>query len=341
MAEIKPSYDTERTDLAEVIPLDSPFGMYIEPTRLCNFKCFYCMHATRGQIGGELEKTGFKIENMKMRLFDKLVKDIMDFPTQPKRICFSGLGEPLMNNDLPVMIKKLRTAGFTGRLDLLTNGVLLTKEMSNRLIEAGINRVQVSLQGLNDRKYKEVCGTKIDFKKLVDNLKYFYEHKGENMTLFIKIIDSLLDGKEDENDFREIFSNICDTIFIEHLVVMQKQMGDHGGKTDHFRNLNGEKVTERKVCSIMFYFLQINIDGETFPCSTPGLPNSFSMGNVLGKTLDEIWNNEKRHELMIKNLKDGYKSFKECSECSSVVCITDEKEFLDDKVNFVLDKLKI
>lgn len=340
MAEIRPSYDTKRTNLAEVIPLDSPFGMYIEPTRLCNFKCFYCLHATRGKVGGELEKTGFKIENMQMALFDKLVIDIMNFPTQPKRICFSGLGDPLMNNDLPVMIKKLRAAGFNGRLDVLTNGVLLTNEMSNRLIEAGINRVQISVQGLNDEKYKDVCNMKVDFTKLVDNLKYFYAHKRENATLFVKIIDSLLEDKEDEEKFHRIFSNICDTIFIEHLVVMQQQMGDHGGQTDHAKNLNGEIVIDRKVCSIMFYFLQVNIDGETFPCSTPGLPNSFSMGNANEKSLVEIWNDEKRHNMMIKNLKDGYKSFNACAECSSVVCIADKNEFLDDQAENVLKKLE-
>lgn len=340
MAEIKPSYDTKRTNLAEVIPLDSPFGMYIEPTRLCNFKCFYCMHATRGEVDGALKKTGFKIENMRMELFDKLVINIMNFPTQPKRICFSGLGDPLMNKDLPVMIKKLRCAGFNGRLDVLTNGDLLTNEMSNRLIEAGINRLQISIQGLNDDKYREICKTKVDFKKLVDNLKYFYQAKGENVTLFIKTIDSLLEDKEDEKKFHEVFSSICDTIFIEHLVIMQQQMGNHGGQADHIKNLNGEYVIPKKICSIMFYFLQVNIDGETFPCSTPGLPNSFSMGNANEKTLVEIWNDKKRYDLMIKNLKDGYKAFNECAECSSVVCIADKNEFLDDKADIVLKKLE-
>ena len=33
MAEIKPSYDTKRQKLSEVIPLDSPLSMYVEPTR--------------------------------------------------------------------------------------------------------------------------------------------------------------------------------------------------------------------------------------------------------------------------------------------------------------------
>ena len=59
MAEVKSSVDTNRQKIADIVPLDGPLSMYIEPTRACNFKCFYCMHSTRGVAGGELEKMGF------------------------------------------------------------------------------------------------------------------------------------------------------------------------------------------------------------------------------------------------------------------------------------------
>ena len=111
MAEVKPSYDTKRQRLSEVIPLDSPLSMYVEPTRTCNFKCFYCMHSTRGEQGGVLEKTGFRLAHMDLEFYEKLVREIMAFPTAVKRVCFSGLGEPLMNPQLPAMIRMLRQAG--------------------------------------------------------------------------------------------------------------------------------------------------------------------------------------------------------------------------------------
>lgn len=329
MAEIKPSYDTNRQKLADIIPLEAPFGMYIEPTRKCNFKCFYCMHSTRNIVGGELEQTGFAIENMSDELYDKLVADIMSMPELPKRICFSGLGDPLMNPKIPEMVKKLRDVGFKGRVDLLTNGALLTPRISDALIAAGLSRIQISIQGLDSQAYQEVCGVPVDISRLVENLKYFYEHK-QDTTIFIKIIDSLLKNKAEEEKFFAIFSSICDTIFIEHLVIMQQQMGDHGGKVDATKNLNGEEVAPRLVCGVMFYFLQVNIDGETFPCSTPGLPNSFSMGNAYQKTLSEIWQDLPRNQLMRTNLIDGYRKIPTCSTCSSVICIAQDEEYLDD-----------
>jgi radical SAM protein with 4Fe4S-binding SPASM domain len=163
----------------------------------------------------------------------------------------------------------------------------------------------------------------------VENIEYLYKHK-KNTEIYIKIIDANLKDESEKELFFKMFSPICDTIHVEHLVVMEKQMGDHGGKTDRTLNLNNEPFEPRDVCGIMFYFLQVNIDGDTYPCSTPGLPTSFSMGNVKEKTLQEIWNDNKRNEMLRANLINGYRSFSACSECSSVICITDPAEYLDD-----------
>lgn len=329
MAEVKSSVDKNRIILREVVPLDSPLSMYIEPTRICNFKCFYCMHSTRGCTNGKLEQTGFELRHIDMQLYEKLIKDIMSFPTIPKRICFSGLGEPLTNKRLPDMIRRLRQEGFTGRIDVISNGSLLTPKMSDELIEAGISRIQISIQGLTTEKYQEICQVPVDIEQLRANIRYFYEHKGSAI-IYVKIIDSILENEEEEKLFFQLFGDFCDTIYIEHLVIMEQQMGNHGRDIDSTRNLMGELVEKRFVCGVMFYFLQINIDGETFPCSTPGLPNSFSMGSAKEKTLVEIWNDKKRNHLIRRNLIEGYTSIPACKTCSSCIAIADKSEYLDD-----------
>jgi MoaA/NifB/PqqE/SkfB family radical SAM enzyme len=329
MAKVKPSYDTNRQRLRDTVPYDGPLSMYVEATRCCNLKCFYCMHATRGVPGGALEKTGFKIAHMDMGLWDKVVSDIMQFPSQPKRVCFSGLGEPLTNPRLPEMARMLRRAGFTERIDVITNGVLLTPQVADDLIDAGFNRIQISVQGLTGEKYKKISGVEIDMDAYVQNIEYLYKNK-KGATVFVKIIDANLDGEEEKQRFFDMLSGICDTIFVEHLVVMQQQMGDHGGRADVTRNLNNEIVEKRIVCGPMFYFLQVNVDGDTHPCSTPGLPSGFSMGNVHEQSLLQIWNGDKRNAMIRTNLEQGYAVIAACTECSSCVAIFDDTEYLDD-----------
>lgn len=341
MAQITTSLDPNRAKLSEVIPLDSPFAMYIEPTRTCNFKCFYCMHSTRGDRDGILEKAGFRLGHIDMGLYQKVVQEIVAFPTEIKRITFSGLGEPLMNPRLPEMIQMLRTAGFQGRIDVITNGSLLTHEFSNALIIAGMNRLQVSIQGLDRQQYLDNCGVAVDLDALKAELAYFHERSaGTAATLYIKIIDSMLRNEKDKEYFFQMFDDICDTMWVEHLVVLEKQMGDHGGRVDKSKNLPGDCKKKRVVCPVMFYYLQVTIDGLVLPCPIPGLPNSLQLGDVNVNSLQEIWNGNQRNELLRRNLQYGYASNPSCGkECSGSYCITDSSEDLDDCREELLERI--
>ncbi|BBB90415.1 MAG TPA: radical SAM protein [Methylomusa anaerophila] len=328
-AEVKPSYDTNRQRLANLIPLNTPFTIFIEPTRYCNFKCFYCLHTTRGDENGEFAKTGYQIKNMDFAMYEKILEQFMLFPEHPKRLVFSGLGEPLMNPELPKMIGRARDSGMAQRLDILTNASLLSPAISDQLIAAGTTRIQISLQGLDSQKYKEVSGTKVDFDTIYENLTYLYTHK-RNCLIFIKIIDSLLDGEKDKYKFYKLFGNISDQMFIEHLITLQQQMGDHGGKADNSRNLNNEDVIYRHVCPVIFYMLQIDADGNVFPCPVGGLPEKFAMGNINEESIVQIWHGRRRKNLIRSHLMLNRRKISVCATCSACNCVLDANEYLDD-----------
>jgi len=102
----------------------------------------------------------------------------------------------------------------------------------------------------------------------LESLTYLFEHK-KNMEIFIKIINANLRDKAEEEEFFKMFSPVCDTIFVEQLIIMERQMGDHNGKVNPLLNLNCEPFELREVCGVMFYSLQITIDGNTYPCPIP------------------------------------------------------------------------
>lgn len=329
-AEIKPNYDSNRKKLADIIPLAHPFTVYIEQTRYCNFKCFYCIHSTRDAIGGELEKLGHAIKHMEFGMFEKIIEQLAEFPKGIKRIVFSGLGEPLMNPRLPEMVKQAVDAAIADRVEIITNGVLLTPELSDKLIDAGITNINISIQGVNAEQYRETCGMKIDFNTFVNNLTYLYNHR-KKVQIYIKAIDATLKGKEDEKAFFDIFGNIADKIYIEHLIVMQQQMDGLKGVVDGTRNFYNEELDiDRKVCAQSFYFLQIGCDYDTFPCPVPGLPKTLSMGNMKNKTLLEIWNGDKRKKLLRTMLERRKDSIPECNNCTCFNAINNPMENLDE-----------
>ena len=337
MAEIKPNYDTKRKKLAEVIPLAAPFTVYIEQTKYCNFKCFYCIHSTRDEADGEFRALGHCMQHMDEVFFEKIIRELKEFPQDGiKRIVFSGLGEPLMNPRLPEYVRMVVEAGIAGRVEIITNGLLLTPEKSRALVAAGITNINISVQGLDAAGYEETCGIRIDFEHYLENLKYLYEHKGK-VQIYIKAIDATLGTKENEEKFFEIFSPFADRIYIEHLVVMQQQMDGLREIVDGTKNFYGEELdVNRKVCAQSFYFMQIGCEGDIFPCPVPGLGKNLSMGNAKEHTLTEIWNGSRRRGFLRKMLKKEKDQIPDCATCTCFNAINNLMEQLDDDAERLL-----
>lgn len=336
-AEIKPNYDTNRKKLADIIPLPQPFTVYIEQTRHCNLKCFYCIHSTRNIPDGEFASLGYAIKHMEFDMYERIIKQLSKFPKGIKRIVFSGLGEPLMNPRLPEMIKIAVDAHIADRVEVITNGLLITPELSDKLIEAGLTNINISIQGVSAEQYEETCGMRINFEQFIDNLAYLFHHR-KNTQIYIKAIDATLKTKEDENRFYEIFGNIADRIYVEHLIVMQQQMDGLKPVVDGTKNFYNEELNvSRKVCAQSFYFLQIGCDYDTFPCPVPGLGKGLSMGNIKDSTLLEIWNGPKRKKLLRTMLQLEKDSIPECNNCTCFNAINNPLEDLDAEANRLLN----
>ncbi len=337
-AEHKANVDNKRTALADVIPLAKPFTVYIEVTRFCNLKCFYCLISTQNKEDGAMNKLGLHTKHMDMEWFPELVENLKAFPQGIKRVVFSGLGEPLMNPNLPGMIRMVADAGIADRIEVITNGLLITPQKADELIKSGLTNINISIQGTDSEQYDETCDKTIDFQKFVENLTYLYQNRG-NIKIYIKAIDATLKRDQDRERFFSIFGNIADRIFIEHLVVMQQQMDDLKQIVDHTKTFYNEELDQdRKVCGQSFYFLQIGCDFDIFPCPVPGLPRTLSMGNMKEQSLVDIWNGPKRKQHLITMLELKKDTIPECKGCTCFNAINDPLENLDKDADRLLQR---
>lgn len=322
-AKVKGGYDHKRQILADIAPLDAPFTIFLAATQKCNFKCTYCTHGQKGKDGIHIHMT--HLEDV---LFEKIVAQLQELHGI-KRVLFTGLGEPLANPKLPDMVRKLKDAKVAERVEIVSNGSLLTPEISDQLIDAGLDLMRISLQGLSAKKYEEIAGIKLDFHKFFENLRYFNEHKGD-CGLYIKIMDACLDDPSDEQKFYDMFGDICDQMFVESIVKTQPQMIDYYNKSvNTIHTQYGETAHIRKACPLLFYLLQIDADGNVFPCSPLGLPASFSLGNVRDTTLHDMWFGEKLYNLQMQHLRGNRSTHAVCGSCENYLCFTPEEDNLD------------
>jgi cyclic pyranopterin phosphate synthase len=78
-------------------------------------------------------------------------------------------GEPLLRRDLPDLVARLAAIDGLEDLTLTTNGVLLGR-MAEELVAAGLRRVTVSLDALDDETFRAVSDTTIPVKAVLDGI---------------------------------------------------------------------------------------------------------------------------------------------------------------------------
>lgn len=312
----------ERHSLIDQLPLDTPLGIHICPSTYCNFKCFYCKHTLDVNNESGNKKIGcLSYAFMDLDLFKEIIRQLKQFPRKIKMLNFAWLGEPLMHPQISEMVKIAKDAGVAETISIVTNGSLLTNEMSDKLIEAGVDRLRISLQGLTAQDYWEVSQYKIDYEQYVANIKYFYEHK-EHTQLYIKIMDSMLKDEADEKKFREYYENICDDLNIEHLVPLHNEL-DINDKKDEFNiGYFGNELVENKICSYHFYTMMISPLGRVFPCasadyymSEDDVMHDLCVCDVNKVSLDTYWNSDacrKFYRRMIEGKRDESVICKRC-----------------------------
>ncbi len=117
----------------------------ISVTDRCNLRCVYCMP----ENGVDL------LKHQDMMSFEEiynLVKALV--PLGIKKIRLTG-GEPLVRSGIENLIKMLRSIPEIEDITLTTNGILL-EEMAEGLKNAGLTRINVSLDSLNENRFKQV-----------------------------------------------------------------------------------------------------------------------------------------------------------------------------------------
>ena len=301
----------KRTRLAEALPLDTPYVVQIFPVYACNFKCSYCIFSVekpkRHFISDEI--------SMDLGLYKKCIDDLKRFPRKVKVLRFVGIGEPLIHKDIVEMVRYAADQEVADVVEMLTNASLLTAQLSDALLAAGLTRLVVSIQGTSKEKYKEVCGANIDFEALLKNLAYFYEKKSKAQ-IYIKIVDTALDGEKDRQTFYELFGNICDTIGIEHTVPIHSGIDYENVLKDKEPAVTqfGLPAADVQVCPQPFFTMQINPDGKVVPCYSFEYPSI--VGNCGEQPLTEIWQG-KEFQLLRRETLRGVK----CDVCRNCTII--------------------
>ena len=344
-AKIQPRiYSADKVKLEDVAPLKTPFSVHIDVCSYCNFKCSFCFQA---DTLGKKEKD-FPHGMMKMDLFKKTVDDLKDFPDRIKKIKIGNHGEPTMHPDLPKHIKYARDSNVADIIEVFTNGSKLNPKLNRELVDAGLQRINISLEGLSSERYLKVAKAKINWDEFLTNIKdlYDYSRKNGDLVIYVKVVNnaSELNGQtvfslsEDEKKyFYKTFGNIADEVYIEKIVPQWAETQEDKQNELEYTGMYDQKTVKyKKVCPFIFMYLHINHDGIVSPC-TLDWPREVAIGDASKNTASEIWNGKKLKDLQIAQLKGERDQIKFCKDCSAPMVCCDEN--LDNNTDNLLKKI--
>ncbi len=120
-----------------------PKGIAIETIMGCNLRCPMC-----AVPNPETEMNGRKVTLMSRDLFQKIIDQISD---RPRAVMLTIMGEPLLHPQIVDFVSITKQAGHHAAL--ITNGTKLTREKSIALIEAGLDHLTMSVDGLTKATY--------------------------------------------------------------------------------------------------------------------------------------------------------------------------------------------
>jgi radical SAM protein with 4Fe4S-binding SPASM domain len=332
-AKIKPRIELEnRTKLEEVIPLSVPFMVFIDPADICNFQCKFCPTGNRYLIKKIKRNSGL----MDFDLYKKIIDDLCEFEKPIKVLRLYKDGEPLLNPKFADMVRYAKEQGCALQVDTTTNGSLLSPKKNLEIIEAGLDKIFISLEGLTEQFYKEFTKYQIKFDKLVENIRHFFENKKDCIVL-IKIVGDNLTEKEKER-FLNIFGDIADNLFIEHVAPCWPKFEMSGVVPNSEVGIYGQEIKEVTVCPYIFYSLSINSDGKVSLCFLDW-SRELIVGDVKAESFKSIWNGESLFNYRKMHLMKKRKAHPICSVCGQLShCLPDD---IDPFADNLLKKLLV
>lgn len=303
MKDLTPPIRGDRKPLWELLPLKQPLRVNIDPCDACNFKCDFCFQS---------KGNGFQGNVMTAETFEKVVGQLKEFDEPINVVHLYGLGEPLLNRNISLFVRRMKEEAVAKEVKITTNGSLLTHSLIEELVEAGLDELTISLNGLKDEDFERIVNVKISFDKMFDHIKYLYAHK-KNCHVHIKIIGDYF-SEEERTFFVNRIGPYADTINIDGVTNHWSGL-KAAEKEQQQYDVGGGSFQEWPICALCFYELMVHSDGSVSPCVADWQKDKQNLGNISGASLKEIWESEERKQMLISFLAGTENPYAACRTC--------------------------
>ncbi len=188
--------------------LKGPLEVQFDVTNKCNFRCLHCYNAS-----GENCYTSDELTDLEIL---KLFKDLKTL--EPFNVCFCG-GETLLR--LNVILKAAKIIkDKVPNLSIVTNGYLLTEKNLDALLDSGINRIQISLDGNTKETYERLRLKENSYEHAINAIKLCINRKDRINDFMISFVPTSFNIQEFSSMAENLSTIGVNSIRVQPLMAM-------------------------------------------------------------------------------------------------------------------------
>ena len=315
---------TDRKNLREIIPLDKPFTLLIEPSSLCNFRCVHCFQGLGGD-GYFPRSRG----HMPLERFHRVLDPLRAWPGGRLKVLKLNLyGEPLLSPDFPEMLRLAREADAAERIETTSNASLLAPSLSDAMVDNRLDYLRVSVYGADAGEYRRASGSAFAPERIRENLAYLRRAKiaagSDRPFVAVKMLDAFdetLNGR-----FREFWGGVADELYLDPPHDWIRTGGEGfiekhyaGERLDAARRRLADGDTARRACPMAFTTMAVRSDGHVSPCCVD-YAGGTNLGHIDRASLPDIWRSKAWRDFQAMQLefrKEENPSCRQCEVCRS------------------------
>jgi len=277
-----------------------PSTLMLELTNRCNLQCIMCQNSTMRR------KKGF----MDVELAERTINDAAGLGMH--RIGLYTTGESLLH---PAFVEILKAASRHGMTSYLTtNGLPLTRQLCEQIVEEGLESVKVSIDGVSKGEYEKLRrGGNYD--RLMENLETLRRVRDRHyspMKIYGGAVVTRL-NEENIHAFRTTYGHLVDAIYLSPLV---NQSGKMGKAFQELRPTDHCQAAEWRPCKMLWDRVVVSWEGHLTACCVD-YEMDMTYGTFFTDGLEGEWNGLKMRQWRSQHLRGEVDSLILCAHCNA------------------------
>jgi MoaA/NifB/PqqE/SkfB family radical SAM enzyme len=295
----------ERYEFYGRLTAEFPSQIIVDATEICNMACIHCPHPA---FKVSPHYSGRKLE---LALNNKLVDEVRTHGQgKTQYIRYTSEGEPLT---YPLVLEMLDYAKKCSgvMVTLTTNGKIMNDARIERLLEIGVDIVDISIDALNPDTYAKIrVGgdlnvTRANVLRLIDRAR----ETGSRTRVVVSFVEQPLNLHE-----TDAFESFWKTNGAQYVIIRRQHSCSGAKETIASELRESSKAVGRRPCLYPWERIVLNPRGHLAFCPSDWVHGSF-VADYRTTTIHEVWQGEFYRRLRAAHLSNDYSCHSFCGQC--------------------------